>query len=91
MAFSVKHPDAVHAFFVGDGLHDLVGDPAIVIEHELPCGAGDAAEELIGAQLHRLYQLPLLRAEVGIAAHCADRDDKNRQGKDQLGAKFSRH
>src|SRR5215469_3925622 len=90
MPFAVEHPNTNHALFIGNGLHDLVGGFAVMVEHELPSGARDAAGELIGTQNHRLDELSLLRAEIEIVAYRADGDHENRQGKNQLGAKFSR-
>ena len=90
-AFAIEHADSVDAFFVGDGLHDVVGGSPIVVEHELPRGAGDAAGEFVGAEHHRVDQLLLLRPEIQVSAHAADGDDENREGQDQLGAEFARH
>lgn len=80
MAFAVEHANAIHALFISNSLHDPVGGLAIIVQHELPGGTGEAAGELIGTQNHRLYQLPLLCAEVQVAAYRADGDDENRQG-----------
>jgi hypothetical protein len=91
MAFPVEHTDSIHALFVGDGLHDLVGGFAVIVKHELPSGTSDAPGELIGAQNHRLNELPLLCAEVEITTYGADSNDEDRQGKNQLGAKPSGH
>src|ERR1039458_19932 len=50
LAGAIEHADAVDALFEGDGLHDLVGGLAMVVQHGVPGGAGDGFGELIGAQ-----------------------------------------
>jgi hypothetical protein len=43
----------IDALLVGDHPHDLVGGLAVVVEHGVPGGAGNAARKLIRAKDHR--------------------------------------
>lgn len=90
-AFTIEHTDSVDTFLIRDRLHDVVFGLAVVVEHELPGGAGNAARQFVRPQNHRLYQLLFLRAEVQVAGDTADRNDEDRQRDNQLGAKFSWH
>ena len=51
-SFTIEHPDTIDALFVCDHAHDLVGGPAVVVEHGMPGGARDAARELIRTEDH---------------------------------------
>ena len=90
-AFAVVHADAVYALLVSDDLHNLVRGLAVVVEHGVPGCAGNAAGKLVGTQDHGLDQLLLLGAKIDVSADAADGDDQDGEGKDQLGAEFSRH
>ena len=61
---AVEHADAVDALLERDGLHHLVGVLAMVGEHGVPGGAGDAVRELVGAQDHGVQQVLLLGLHV---------------------------
>ncbi|MBP1656847.1 MAG: hypothetical protein H6Q31_1448 [Bacteroidetes bacterium] len=64
--FFVENPDPVDALLGGNGLHDLICGFAVVIEHGMPGGAGDAARELVRAGDHRVQQLIALRPHVNV-------------------------
>ena len=61
---AVEHADAVDALFERDGLHHLVGRLAMVVEHGVPGGAGDALGELAGSQEHGIEELCFLGLDV---------------------------
>src|SRR4029079_105465 len=83
-AAAVENADAVDPLLERYGLHHLVGVFAMVGEHGVPGGAGDAVGELVGAQDHAVNQLPLLRLHVDEAGNRRDNDDNDSQGEDEL-------
>jgi len=40
-----------------DGLHDLIGCLAMVVQHGMPCRAGDGLGKLIGAEEYGVQEL----------------------------------
>ena len=81
MARTIEHADAVDALLEPDGLHHFVGRLAMVVEHGVPGGAGDAFGKLVGARDHGVEQVLLLGFYGDESGDGADHDDDERQGK----------
>ena len=75
LAGAVEHADAVDALLERDGLHDLIGGLAVVVEHGVPGGAGDALGELVGAEDHGVEELAFFGLDIDEAGNGGHDDD----------------
>ncbi len=80
----VEDADAADALLPGDDLHRVVGGLAVVGEHGVPRGGGEAARELVGAHDHRLVVAALDRVEADDPGHDRDQHHEGHEGHDQL-------
>ena len=78
-AAAVEHADAVDALLAPDGLHHFVRGLAMIVEHGVPGGAGDAFGKLVRAGDHGVEQMPLLGPHGDQAGDGADDHDDERQ------------
>ena len=54
---AIEHAYAVDPLFERDGLHHLIGGLAMVVQHGVPCRAGDGFGELIGTEENGVQEL----------------------------------
>ena len=88
---AVEHADAVDALLARDGLHHLVGGLAMVVEHGVPGGAGDALGELVRPQDHGVQELRFLGLDVDQAGNRRHDDHNHRDRKHEFPGETARH
>src|ERR1017187_7465027 len=83
-ARAVEHADAVDALLAPDGLHHFVRRLAVVVQHGVPGGAGDAFGKLVRARDHGVQQVLLLAFHRDQPGNGANHNDNERQREDQF-------
>jgi hypothetical protein len=90
-AFTVEHADAIDPVLVRNHTHGFVGGLAIVVEHGVPSGTGNAAGELVGTEDHGFEELVLLHAPIEEAADTTDSDNQDGERQDELEVESAGH